>query len=78
LQDIDKQVEQLAKKLNVKDLKDPEKVKSLINRFTALWELNNGSGASGASDTATLFGQANVGISGDILSAIQNLRMGGG
>jgi hypothetical protein len=78
LQDIDKQVEQIAKRLDVDDLQDPEKVSALLNRFTSLWELSNGSGATGASNTATLFGQSNVGISGDVLSAIQNLKLGGG
>jgi hypothetical protein len=77
LMDIDKQAEMIGKKLDIDDLKDPEKLKKLLNRFTSLWELNNGGSSTGASGTAALFSQTSVGISGDVLSAIQNLRMGG-
>ena len=75
LMDIDKQVEMIGKKFDVEDLKDPEKLRSLLNRFTSLWELDNGGSSSG---TPALFGQLNVGVSADVLSAIQNLKMGGG
>jgi hypothetical protein len=79
LMDIDKQAEMIGKKFDVEDLKDPEKLKSLLGRFTSLWELENGSStASPTNAAAMIIGQSSVGISGDILSAIQNLKMGGG
>lgn len=78
LMDIDKQVEMIEKRFDVEDLKDPEKLKSLLQRFTSLWELNNSSSTSTpASGAAIILGQS-AGISGSILSAIQNLKMGGG
>jgi hypothetical protein len=78
LMDIEKQAEMIGKKFDIEDLKDPEKLKSLLNRFTSLWELDNGSSASSSNAAVTILGGANVGISGDILSAIQNLKLGGG
>lgn len=78
LMDIDKQAEMIRKKLDVEDLKDPEKLKSLLNRFTSLWELDHGGSSSGMTGTSALFGQSNVGISSSVLSAIQNLKLGGG
>jgi hypothetical protein len=79
LMDIDKQVEMIEKRFDIEDLKDPEKLKSLLQRFTSLWELKNSGGASAPGSAATvILGQANIGISGDILSAIQNLKIGGG
>lgn len=78
LMDIDKQVEMIEKRFDIEDLKDPEKLKSLLQRFTSLWELQNSSGAGApASAASVMLGQANIGISGDILSAIQNLKIGG-
>jgi hypothetical protein len=77
LMDIDKQAELIEKRLDIEDLKDPEKVQKLLNRFTSLWELNNSSGGGPLSAASVILGQANMGISGDVLSAIQNLKMGG-
>jgi hypothetical protein len=78
LMDIDKQAEMIGKRLDIEDLKDPEKLKTFLSRFTSLWELDNGGGLSVSSSTAMIFGQsAGMGISGDVLSAIQNLKLGG-
>jgi hypothetical protein len=76
LMDIEKQADMLNKKLDIADLKDPEKVKKLINRFTSLYELSNSSNRT-VSSAAALFGRQGMGISTDVMSAIQNLKMGG-
>jgi hypothetical protein len=74
--DIDKQVAMFEKRLDVKDLKDPEKLKKLITRFTSMWEVNTGGAAfNGAS--FLIGGPIALGVSGDLLASIQNLRMGG-
>jgi hypothetical protein len=78
LMDIDKQVEMIEKRFKVEDLKDPEKVQKLLQRFTSLWELKNSSAAGTPSGAAVILGQQNMGVSGDVLSAIQNLKIGGG
>lgn len=74
--DIDKQVAMFAKRLDVADLKDPEKLKKLIVRFTSMWEVNRAQPAfSGAS--ILIGGPLTIGVSGDLLASIQNLRLGG-
>ncbi len=78
LMDIDKQAEMIGKRLDIEDLKDPEKLKSLLNRFTSLWELDNGGASTPMSGAATILGQSSLGVSSDVLTAIQNLKMGGG
>ena len=80
LMDIDKQAAMLEKRLNVEDLKDPEKLKAFITRFTALWEVTNGGSSAGnpTNGALTVLGNmSGMGISSDVLSAIQNLKMGG-
>jgi flagellar basal body rod protein FlgG len=39
--DIDKQAEMLKSRLDIEDFKDPEKLNTFMQRFTALWELDN-------------------------------------
>ena len=73
--DIDKQADMFAKRLDVEDLKDPEKLKKLISRFTGMWEAQRGQSFNGAS--ILIGGPIAMGVSGDLLASIQNLRLGG-
>lgn len=73
--DIDKQVAMFAKRLDVEDLKDPEKLKKLITRFTSMWEMQRQSTVSSAS--ILIGGPITLGVSGDLLASIQSLRLGG-
>lgn len=74
--DIDVQVRQLEKLLNVKDLQDPKKVDKLIQRFSVMWDMNNTSAAT--SPILTLFNQStDQGISVDLMMSIAKLRPGG-
>jgi hypothetical protein len=78
LMDIDKQADMIGKRFKVEDLKDPEKLNKFLNRFTSLWELNNSSSATASSVPSMIIGQGtSFGISGDVLTAIQSLKMGG-
>ncbi len=79
MMDIDKQAEMLEKRLDVEDFKDPEKLKAFIGRFTALWEVTNGTSTANPTNAAlTILGNSSgMGISANVLSAIQNLKMGG-
>ena len=73
--DVNKQVAMIEKRLDVADLQDPSKLKSLLNRFTTLWEAEN-STTTMISNAALLIGQApTIGV--DLLTSIQNLRLGG-
>jgi hypothetical protein len=76
--DLDIQVRNLEKHINIKDLQDPKKVDKLIQRFNAMWDLNNASTTS-AAPVLTLFDQSSVqeGFSVDLMMSIAKLRPGG-
>jgi hypothetical protein len=83
-QDINVQESLLSKLVNVSDFQDPKKLQSFIERFTAMYDLNNSSSTSGsipsslAGTNAILASAANpVGISSDLLLSLQNLKLGG-
>jgi hypothetical protein len=77
--DLDKQAQIISARLDVADLKDPDKLASFLRRFASLWELDNPSSSFGADgQTAVLFSQPlELGIGGDLLASLQNLRLGG-
>lgn len=74
--DIDKQAAMIGARLDINDLQDPEKLGSFLQRFTSMWEIQNGPAAAAV---PTIFaGQPLAfGISGDLLASMQNLRLGG-
>jgi hypothetical protein len=76
--DLDIQVRNLEKHLNVKDLQDPKKVDKLIQRFSAMWDIKNASTTQMA-PVLTLFDQSSVeqGFSVDLMMSITKLRLGG-
>jgi len=77
--DIDRQADMIASRLDIEDLKDPKKLEELLTRFTAQWEMQNGSSFSAQSAATILIGgNQQFGISSDLLASIQNLRLGGG
>ncbi len=75
--DIDKQAAMVSKRLNIADLKDPEKLKKIITHFTALWEVQKEPAAAAGNATLLFGGSAAFGVSSDLLASIQNLRLGG-
>jgi hypothetical protein len=76
--DIDKQAEMIGKRIDVADFKDAKKLDKFIARFTSMWELSNGSGASTAGAGTLLAAQpVEAGIGADVLASLQNLKLGG-
>ncbi|MBX2806936.1 MAG: DUF1217 domain-containing protein [Hyphomicrobiales bacterium] len=74
--DLDKQVDLISSRLDVEDFKDPEKLAKFIERFNALWQINNSS--SQLNVTALLVGGgSSTGIGSDLLATLQNLKLGG-
>ena len=74
--DIDRQAEMISARLDVSELKDPEKLDRFLTRFTSLWELE--SPASPAPVAAIMAGPARpFGLSADLLASLQGLRLGG-
>lgn len=76
--DLDAQVRQLKKLIDVEDLQDPKKVEKLIQRFSAMWDMNNVSAAS-LNPVLNLFGggQGEIGFSMDLMMSITKLPRGG-
>jgi hypothetical protein len=74
---IDLQVRNLEKHINIKDLQDPKKVDRLIQRFSAMWDMNN-STLEEVAPVLTLFSEpTEAGISVDLMMSITKLRRGG-
>ena len=72
--DVDRQSAYYEDVLNLEDFQDPVKVGKFLERFTAMWELDNPSG----SDPMTVFQPTSLtGISTDLLISINNLKLGG-
>lgn len=74
--DIDRQAELLNSRLDLADFKDPEKVSEFLERFTALWELENPS-SIGANSALLLSSSSGFGISPDLMLTLNNLKLGG-
>jgi len=76
--DLDIQVRNLEKVLNVKDFQDPAKVDKLIQRFNVMWDMNNAT-AETLSPVLTLFNASNEQptMSVDLMMSIAKLRTGG-
>lgn len=73
--DIDKQASLIADRLNFEDFKDPEKLESFLQRFATLYEIERGPANSPA---ATLIGGSpQLGLSVNVLTAMQSFRIGG-
>jgi len=79
LMDIDRQAEMYAKRIDVEDFKDPEKLEAFIQRFTSMWELSNGAASQLSSALAAplISGKATIGISASVLASLQTLKLGG-
>ena len=75
--DVDRNAERITQQLDIEDLKDPEKLAKLLTRFTAMWEIVQPS-STPTSNISLLFNQSNeAGISQNLLSSIQNLKLNG-
>lgn len=73
LLDVDKQVAMIEWRVDFSSLKQPDKLARLIERFTALWDVEQQSPI--LTDTTTLFSDSSIiGPDGDTLLALQNWR----
>jgi hypothetical protein len=73
--DIDRQAAYYEKMLNIEDFKDVGERGKFLERFTAMWELEN---PTGSYDPLTAFQPSSLtGISTDLLLSINNLKLGG-
>ena len=73
--DIDRQADLISKKLDIEDLKEPEKLDKFLERFAALWEIDNPTSAPSSGIVQLVQGTTD-GIGMDLLQQIQNVRNG--
>lgn len=77
LLDIDKQAELISDRLDLEDFQDAGKVAAFLMRFTGMWDIESSS-ATQTSSSALLIGQPiEASVSTDLLTNLQNLRLGG-
>jgi hypothetical protein len=72
--DIDKQVELISDRLDLETLADPDELTKLLNRFTALWDVNNSTAIDSTGATQLFGGSGQIGISMDLMMQISQLR----
>ncbi|MCK8780151.1 DUF1217 domain-containing protein [Rhizobium sp. NTR19] len=72
--DIDRQAKYIEEVVNIPDFQDPKKVAKFLERFAAMWEMNN---PSDNYDPLAAFNAPSNGISTDLLISINKLKLGG-
>lgn len=72
---VDKQATMLTKSINFDDFQNPEKLTTFLQRFSAMWETQNGQTTS---TTPSMFitQPLEMGISASTLASLQNLKIG--
>lgn len=73
--DIDRQVKFFGSKLDIEDFSDPEKLGKFLQRFTALWEIQNPTTPTTSLATVLFSQPTTIGISTDALFALQRLKL---
>ncbi len=74
--DVDKQVDLIAERLDIDELKEPGELARFLERFTTLWDMQNPS--SPAQVPNVLASQPlEFGIRQDVLASLQNLKLTG-
>jgi hypothetical protein len=73
---VDDQAKLLQKDINVDDLHDPAKLNKLLQRFSVMYDLANGTGATTSPAISILSGSSANGISADTLLSIAQLKAG--
>ncbi|WP_416798369.1 DUF1217 domain-containing protein [Ciceribacter azotifigens] len=68
--DVDMQAKIVEKNLDLSEMQDPAKVKRLLQRFTAMYDIEN----STTDPVLGIFGGGSTGISGDLLMSLATLR----
>ncbi|THV23197.1 DUF1217 domain-containing protein [Peteryoungia ipomoeae] len=70
--DVDMQAKVIKDKLNLADLQDPKKLERLLQRFTAMYDIENTSYAGSA--LTVLTGGGGAGVSADLLISLAQLK----
>jgi hypothetical protein len=72
--DIDKQAAAVLRRLDIADLKDPEKLNRMIQRFAAVWDATE---VTAADPILSLFNSSDQAVGLELLLTLRNLKHGG-
>lgn len=75
--DIDVQASYIERKLDIEGLSDPDELKKLLTRFTAMWEVANPTTTTKSQVVSLITGQSSSVMSADMLMSLQGLKFGG-
>lgn len=73
---VDTQAQKVNQLMNLKDLSDPDKVKTMVKKFTAFYDMQNNSFSGGASALSVLQSSSGASISADTLFTLSQLKLG--
>lgn len=71
---VEKQAAMLAKRIDFTDFQNPEKLRTFLQRFSAMWEIDSGQTTSTSS--ILISRPIETGISATTLASLQNLKFG--
>lgn len=74
--DIDVQGAMITKRLDLADLKDPEKVGKFLARFSALYDVANGTSSTASAASIILGGGSGIGTNVNLLASLQSVTLG--
>lgn len=72
---VDRQAAMLAKRIDFTDFQNPEKLRTFLQRFSAMWEIDNGQTTS-TSSSILVSRPIETEISATTLASLQNLKLG--
>jgi hypothetical protein len=76
LENVDVQAKEIGQLLNINKLQDPKFLTQFLQRFTAMYDMQNPPGSGTANPTNALL-VSSPGISSNLLMSIANLKLGG-
>lgn len=74
--DVDKQANMFAKRIDFTDFQEPEKLRRFVQRFTAMWEIENPSTTAASVPSIMIGGNTQFSLSAESLMSLQNLKFG--
>jgi len=74
--DVDKQAAMLSRKINFADFQNPEKLRTFLQRFSVMWEAENGAATSAATNSILINQPIEAAISATTLASLQKLKFG--
>jgi len=74
--DVDKQANMLSAKIDITDFRTPEKLQKFLQRFSAMWETENGTSTAQSTPSILITQPLEMGLSTDVLTTLQNLKLG--